>query len=112
MLVNPTVDWLAPLFRPDKPVLQVPPRSKLPKNDELHKRNLMPDFPIYYDILLLELGLPAAKCEFSLRLKQNKQHKYNCKASLIFLLQPWEFIDQQQYYKRTKWQVCMTNPFS
>jgi hypothetical protein len=28
------------------------------------------------------------------------------------LLQPWEFIDQQQYYKRTKWQVCMTNPFS
>jgi hypothetical protein len=58
MLVNPTVAWLAPLFRLDKPVLQVPSRLKLPKN-EPRKRNFMPDFPFSYDILLLEL-IPLA----------------------------------------------------
>jgi len=71
MLVNPTVVWLAPLFRLDKPVLQVPSRPKLPKN-EPRKRNFMPDFSFSYNILHPELIIPAISQRTSFQILQMK----------------------------------------
>lgn len=110
MLVNPTVVWLAPLFRLDKPVLQVPSRPKLPKN-EPRKRNFMPDFPFSYDILLLELILLARRKTFfsDLHVKQKEKARYNVNVILYYKHgSPYTMSLHQD----ATWQVCVTNPLS